>query len=63
MRPLVNVMNVVNVVTVSDRDWLLPTVTLPKLRLLGLDPSAPGATPVPHNGMLRLGLDAVEESR
>ena len=47
-------------VTVSDRDWLLPTVTLPKLRLLGFDPSAPGATPVPDNGMLRVGSEAFE---
>lgn len=42
-------------VTVSDRDWLLPTVTLPKPRLVGFDPSVPGATPVPDNGILRVG--------
>src|SRR5215467_7587435 len=47
-------------VTVSDRDWLLPTVTLPKLRLVGLDPSAPGVTPVPVRGMVRVGLEALE---
>ena len=47
-------------VTVSDRDWLLPTVTLPKLRLVGFDPSVPGEIPVPANGMARVGFDAVE---
>jgi len=47
-------------VTVSDRDWLLPTVTLPKLRLVGFDPSVPWATPVPDKGIVRVGLDAVE---
>ena len=47
-------------VTVSDRACLLPTITLPKLRLVGFDPSVPGATPVPDNGMVRLGLEAVE---
>jgi len=34
---------------------LLPTVMLPKLRLVGFDPSVPGATPVPDNGMVRVG--------
>ena len=33
---------------------------MPKPRLLGLDPSAPGATPVPANGSVRVGLDAVD---
>jgi len=47
-------------VTVSDRDWLLPTVTFPKLRLVGFDPSVPCVTPVPVTGMVRVGLDAVE---
>ena len=47
-------------VTVSDRDWLLPTVTFPKLRLVGFDPSVPCATPVPVTGIVRVGLDAVE---
>jgi hypothetical protein len=47
-------------VTVSESDWLLPMVTLPKLRLVGLEPSAPGVIPVPVNGMVRVGLDAVE---
>jgi hypothetical protein len=47
-------------VTVSDRDLLLPTVTLPRARLVGFDPNAPGATPVPDSGMVRLGLEAFE---
>ena len=47
-------------VTVSDSDCLLPMITLPNPRLVGFDPSAPGATPVPDNGMFRVGLDAVE---
>ena len=48
-------------VTVSDRDSSLPTVTLPKLRLAGFDPSAPGVTlPVPVRGMVRVGLEALE---
>ena len=47
-------------VTVSDKDWLFPTVTLPKLRLVGFDPSVPGATPVPDRGMVSVGFDAVE---
>jgi hypothetical protein len=34
-------------VTVSDKDEVLPTVTLPKLRLVGLDVRKPGVTPVP----------------
>src|ERR1700674_5447962 len=47
-------------VTVSDKDCLLPTITLPKLSLVGFDPSAPGATPVPDNGMVSVGLEAFE---
>jgi hypothetical protein len=47
-------------VIVSDRDWLLPTVTFPKLRLVGFDPSVPCVTPAPVTGMVRVGLDAVE---
>ena len=39
---------------------MLPTVTLPKLRLVGFDPSVPWATPVPDKGMFRVGLEAVE---
>ena len=47
-------------VTVSDRDCLFPTVTLPKLRLVGLAPSVPGVTPVPDRGMVRVEFEAVE---
>ena len=47
-------------VTVSDRDCLFPTVTLPKPRLVGLAPSVPGVTPVPDRGMVRIGLEALE---
>ena len=47
-------------VTVSDSVLLLPTVTLLKPRLVGFDPSAPGATPVPDSGIVRVGLDAFE---
>ena len=39
---------------------MLPTVTLPKLRLVGFDLSVPGATPVPDSGVVRVGLDALE---
>ena len=47
-------------VTVSDRDCLFPTVTLPKLRLVGLAPSVPGVTPVPDKGMVRVGFEALD---
>ena len=47
-------------VTVSDRVCLFPTTTLPKLRLVGFDESAPGAVPVPDNGMVKVGLEAFE---
>ena len=47
-------------VTVSERDCLLPIVTLPKLRLVGFDPSAPAATPAPDNGTVRVGVGAFE---
>jgi hypothetical protein len=47
-------------VTVADRDCLLPIVTLPKLRLVGFDPSAPGAMPAPDNGTVRVGVGAFE---
>jgi hypothetical protein len=39
---------------------LLPTVTLPKLRLLGFDPNVPAVTPVPDNAIVRAGLEAFE---
>jgi hypothetical protein len=47
-------------VTVSDSDCLLPTVTLPKLRLVGFDPRTPAATPVPDSGIVRLGFEAFD---
>ena len=47
-------------VTVSESDLLLPTVTPPKLRLAGLAPSAPGVTPVPDRGMVSVGLEALD---
>lgn len=39
---------------------MLPTVTLPKLRLDGVDPRLPAAAPVPDNGMARVGSEAFE---
>lgn len=47
-------------VTVPERDCLLPTVMLPKLRLVGLAPSAPAATPAPDKGTVRVGVVAFE---
>ena len=47
-------------VTVSDRDALLPTVTLPKLRLVGLDDKLPTEIPVPDNGKVSVALEASE---
>jgi len=47
-------------VTVSERDLLFPTVTLPKLRLAGFAPSAPAATPVPDKGSVKVEFDASE---
>lgn len=47
-------------VTVPERDCLLPTVTMPKLRLVGFDASAPAATPAPDNGTVRVGVGAFE---
>jgi hypothetical protein len=39
-------------VTVTDAALLLPTVTLPKLALLGFAARDPGASPVPESAML-----------
>jgi len=39
-------------VTVSVRACLLPTATLPKLRLAGFDPSVPRAIPVPDSELV-----------
>jgi len=47
-------------VMVSDKDWLLATVTLPKPRLAGFDASAPGATPAPDNARVSVGSEAFE---
>jgi hypothetical protein len=47
-------------VAVSDTGRLPPTVTLPKLRLVGFDPGAPGASPVPDKGMVRVEFGAFE---
>ena len=47
-------------VMVSLRVLLLPTVTLPKLRLVGLALNTPGETPVAASGIVTLGLDAFE---
>jgi len=47
-------------VTVSVRDWLFPTVILPKLRLVGFDPRAPGATPTPDSGTVSVEFEAFE---
>src|SRR5215470_4197075 len=47
-------------VTVSERDLLLPRVMLPKPRLVGFDPRVPAVTPVPVRGMVRVGLEALE---
>ena len=47
-------------VTVSDRDLLLPTVTLPKLSDVGFGPSVPCEAPVPDSGMFRVVFEALE---
>jgi len=47
-------------VTVSEIDCLFPTVTLPKLRLVGLAPSVPGVTPLPESGIVSVGFDALD---
>lgn len=47
-------------VTVSEIDELLPTVTFPKLMLVGLAPNVPGATPVPDKPMVNVGFDPFE---
>ena len=39
---------------------MLPTVRLPKLRLVGFDPSVPAVTPVPDNAIVNVGLEAFE---
>ena len=39
---------------------MLPTVTLPKPRLVGFEPSEPGAIPVPDKGIVSVVLEAFE---
>ena len=46
-------------VKVSERLWLLPVGTLPKLRLVGRAPSEPGTMAVPERGMVTVGLEAL----
>jgi hypothetical protein len=46
-------------VKVSESVWLLPTCTLPKLRLVAVAVSDPGVTPVPESGILNVGFDAL----
>jgi hypothetical protein len=43
-------------VRVSDNVWLLPTCTLPKLRLVAVAVSDPAVTPVPDSGTLNVGF-------
>src|SRR5580658_3291410 len=47
-------------VRVSDKFVLVLTWTLPNARAVGLAPSAPGVTPVPESGMLKLGFEPFE---
>ena len=47
-------------VTVSERDLLLPTVTLPKPSVVGFAPSVPCETPVPESAIFRVGFEAFE---
>ena len=46
-------------VKVSESVWLLPTWTLPKLRLLAVAVSDPGVTPDPESGTVNVGFDAL----
>jgi hypothetical protein len=47
-------------VIVPERVGLLPTVTLPKSRLVGFDARVPTETPVPDNGIVSVGFDALD---
>jgi hypothetical protein len=47
-------------VSVSDKFVLLPTWTLPNATVVGFAASAPGVTPVPESGMLKLGFEPFE---
>ena len=46
-------------VRVSESVWLLPTCTLPKLRLAAVAVSDPGVTPVPESGTANVGFEAL----
>lgn len=47
-------------VTVSRSDELFPTVTVPKLRVVGLEARSPAVTPVPESGIFSEGFDALD---
>ena len=47
-------------VTVSGKLWLLPTVTVPKLRLVALAVKEPTDAPVPESGIVEVGFEAFE---
>ena len=50
-------------VIVPDKDWLAPTVTLPKLSDVGLELSCPAvAAPVPDREMVSVGFEALDVS-
>jgi len=47
-------------VTVSDSDMVLPVITLPKSRLVGLDDRVPAETPMPDNGKVSVESEAFD---
>ena len=47
-------------VSISVMDGSPPTVTLPKLIVLGLSPKTPGVTPVPVTAIVNVGLEPSE---
>ena len=47
-------------VTVSESVCLVATCTLPKLKLVGFEPKAPAAMPVPVSAMVNVGFGASE---
>ena len=58
MAPLIFTLEPPELVRVSESVWLLPTCTLPKLRLVAVAVSDPGVTPVPDSGTFKFGFDA-----
>ena len=48
----------------NEAGWveLVPTLTLPKFKVVGDSVSCPGLVPLPESGMLRFGLEALESS-